>query len=668
MLVRKPSCFKRHKRTHVPHHERRDTHIFTFGLGVGPSFGGVRFSPAALFANGEPGFWAETYNPDSLVQRRNLLTWTEDFSNVAWGKVAVTPTLNTTIAPDGTLTADTLTADGTASPHAITYVSITTNPAQKTASLHFKAGTGNFVQLLFDGNTTGWANFDLSNGTVSVQGNGVTAAITAATNGFYRCSLFDSLGTATGMRVAIVSGAAATRYESNSLALSVIAWGGQFELSAITAYQKVTDWNTEYLAAAGTRVHMWQDTARTVPVTAVEQTVGCWDDLSPNGKHATQASSGSRPKLSARYNLLTKSERFSDAAWTRSAILSVTENADGVGDLIVPDTTAGFHYVQQSVVVTGASTTFMVRAKAGGYGWIAVLIGTITTYFDVSTGAVGTTGVGATASIAAASGASGYFDCTVVLANPANSFARVYVSAADNGASFTPNGVSGVYLARADVRLTNDAALSQPTYQRVNTATDYDTAGFIHYLQFDGLDDSLQTGNIDFSGVNKMTVWAGVTKLSDAAVTILCELTAIASSTDGGFYIAAPDTAAAANYGLGLRGSVSNFRQRLTPFAAAASSVLAVKFDTAAVTQATQVMPRVDGTTPAITNVDPVTGAGNYANAALNLGRRNNVSLPFNGRITSVTVRGSSTPTDIGLIRQTEQYSARLAGQSFVST
>lgn len=40
---------------------------------------------------------------------------------------------------------------------------------------------------------------------------------------------------------------------------------------------------------------LWQDSARTTPVTASGQAVGAMDDLSPNGWHMTQATSGLRP-------------------------------------------------------------------------------------------------------------------------------------------------------------------------------------------------------------------------------------------------------------------------------------------------------------------------------------------------------------------------------------
>ena len=68
---------------------------------------GGAFSLARLFANGEAGAW---YDPSDLTAekvawRRNLLTWSEDFTNAAWGKTNATITANAGTSWDGTATA-----------------------------------------------------------------------------------------------------------------------------------------------------------------------------------------------------------------------------------------------------------------------------------------------------------------------------------------------------------------------------------------------------------------------------------------------------------------------------------------------------------------------------------------------------------------------------------
>lgn len=64
---------------------------------------------------------------------------------------------------------------------------------------------------------------------------------------------------------------------------------------------------------------LYQDAAGTTPVTAVEQPVGKILDKSGKGNHATQSVTASRPVLSARYNLLTKTEDMANSAWIKQA-------------------------------------------------------------------------------------------------------------------------------------------------------------------------------------------------------------------------------------------------------------------------------------------------------------------------------------------------------------
>jgi hypothetical protein len=180
-------------------------------------------------------------NRPTYRARYNLLTFSEQFDNAIWAKVAGTITANQTTAPDGTLTADLYTADGTASQHDIIQNALTAYGVPNTWSICIKAGTQSIIQIMFDGNTLAWANFDLSAGTAFIQGSTGTAAITAVGNGFYRCSVTDVAGNSTGMRVLLVATTGAARFESNSLATTVYFWGAQRNIgSSATPYQSIT--------------------------------------------------------------------------------------------------------------------------------------------------------------------------------------------------------------------------------------------------------------------------------------------------------------------------------------------------------------------------------------------------------------------------------------------
>ncbi|MES2909839.1 MAG: phage tail protein [Pseudomonadota bacterium] len=124
----------------------------------------------------------------------------------------------------------------------------------------------------------------------------------------------------------------------------------------------------------------YQDSAATTPVTAVQQSVGKAIDKSGRGNHLLQATSGSRPVVSARINLLTKTDQFNDAAWGKTGggtgiAPVVTANAalapDGTmtADRIVFDKGAGATSTDQSRIQNAAIATITGQPSAG-FMWI----------------------------------------------------------------------------------------------------------------------------------------------------------------------------------------------------------------------------------------------------------------------------------------------------------
>lgn len=168
-----------------------------------------------------------------------------------------------------------------------------------------------------------------------------------------------------------------------------------------------------------------------------------------------------------------------------------------------------------------------------------------------------------------------------------------------------------------------------------------------YYLTFDGVDDWLQTANIDFSATDKMTVVAGVRKLSDAAIGCVAELSADAGPNAGTWFLLAPRDGSVGNYGFRSAGSLVVDINAAT-FAAPVTSVLScsgnIAGDLATI--------RVNGGAAATNAADQ--GAGNYGNYPLYIGRRGGTSLPFNGRLYSLIVRGALSDTN--QITQAESY------------
>ena len=199
-----------------------------------------------------------------------------------------------------------------------------------------------------------------------------------------------------------------------------------------------------------------------------------------------------------------------------------------------------------------------------------------------------------------------------------------------------------------DIRRTADTTLNIPAYQSITTATSYDTAGFPPYLAFDGTDDSFSTASIDFTGTDKMTVFAGVTKLSDAAQGVVVELSAAIASNNGAFLLAAPD-GATQTFGWDSKGTLqvdAVATSQAAPRNAVLTGIGDIGADICTI--------RVNGAQADTDTGDQ--GSGNYANAAVFIGRTNNTSAPLNGRIYSLIIRGAATTTP--LIASTEQWVA----------
>jgi hypothetical protein len=181
--------------------------------------------------------------------RTNLLLRSEEFDNASWNSAAGarSVTANNQIAPDGTTTADTITADGTSAAHFVSQ-SVVFSTVSYAYSVFAKAGTNNFLQLRAFSPVGGmFANFNLSTGVVGTVGTGTgstpTSSIQAYANGWYRCTMVFTPTTATTSSVAtyIVDSASAGGGATNSLSTSIYLWGAQLEVgSAVTPYIPTT--------------------------------------------------------------------------------------------------------------------------------------------------------------------------------------------------------------------------------------------------------------------------------------------------------------------------------------------------------------------------------------------------------------------------------------------
>jgi len=187
----------------------------------------------------------------------------------------------------------------------------------------------------------------------------------------------------------------------------------------------------------------------------------------------------------------------------------------------------------------------------------------------------------------------------------------------------------------ADLRATNDG-VGLPVYQRVNTSTDYDTTGFPLYLRFDGTDDSMATGSISFTSTDKMSVFSGLRKLSDALEGCFVELSTNFISNNGSFTMFARGSNYPTGFDTPYRGTI----QVTTPgFVAAAptSQVITSSYDIAA----PLAVFRSNGVQ--VSSTTSTAGTGNFGNYPLYIGSRAGTSSRFNGRLYSLIVRGAAS-------------------------
>jgi hypothetical protein len=400
---------------------------------------------------------------------------------------------------------------------------------------------------------------------------------------------------------------------------------------------------------------MFQDAAGTTPVTAMEQPVGLLRDKSGRGNHASQTTLAARPVLSARYNLLTYTEQFDNATWGRTGISVTPDTTLAPDGTLSADTITGTlttnAVIYNNPVITASATNYTasVYVKAGTASFIVLSLWTgsgtngVNQWYNLQTGAKGNNSVTAgytfvSSNITALSNGWYRLDLTgsVAAGNLLHSIRIV-----DSNGTFVYTNVVGktAIIWGADLRFTNDG-VGIPNYQRVAAATNYDSTGFPPYLRFDGVDDCLFTSSINFTATDKMTVWAGERKISDAAQGVVAELSATIASNNGTFLLSAPNSAAA-NLNYSSKGTVLA-DNTVTTYAAPITNVITGQSDIAGDSN----IIRINGSAKATVSTDQ--GTGSFGNYPLYVGRRNNTSLQWNGRLYSLIVRGAqSTLTQV---------------------
>jgi len=189
-----------------------------------------------------------TLQPKGLLieeSRTNLLTYSQDFSNAAWTKdTNVSNSSGTNTAPDGTLTANTISYSASTTGWRATFQATSQAVSTTyTVSLYAKKSASNFLFIratAVAGNPYAW--FNLATGTVGTVQSGITStSITYAGSGWYRCSITFTTGPSIAVNRIDIGLTDADGGSTATLGASAFVWGAQLEAGAFaTSYIPTT--------------------------------------------------------------------------------------------------------------------------------------------------------------------------------------------------------------------------------------------------------------------------------------------------------------------------------------------------------------------------------------------------------------------------------------------
>ena len=196
--------------------------------------------------------------------RTNAYTYSNTLNNTSvWNTARASVNANATTSPDGTNNGWFLKEDSTASStHVLSTVSTVVIGTTYTISMCAKAGTRTYFSIGIYDNTTLNAWFNLSNGTLGTVNAGLTAAITPAGNGWYRCSITRTAAAITIYETFYLANADNSVSYSGDGTSGLYLYGGQHELGAFpTSYIPTTTLpilrNADNAIMTGTNFSSW---------------------------------------------------------------------------------------------------------------------------------------------------------------------------------------------------------------------------------------------------------------------------------------------------------------------------------------------------------------------------------------------------------------------------
>mgnify|MGYP003641886796 CR=1 FL=1 len=179
------------------------------------------------------------------------------------------------------------------------------------------------------------------------------------------------------------------------------------------------------------------------------------------------------------------------------------------------------------------------------------------------------------------------------------------------------------------------------------------TDGVLSWLEFDGVNDFMSTGNIDFTNTSDMSVFVGVLNQPDELLSVIVELplTPVIDPAFGLFVSVPPG----GQYGFSVQGTTSVLAT--TPVGssnAPSKNVLSASYNSQTNNASLKVNDLVEVT-------DTLTiGGGNFSNKPLFVGSRDGSTLFFDGNMYGLAVTGKATAP--GQRGRTERAMGRRTG------
>jgi len=357
--------------------------------------GGIYVDPRVTFTRAG----TRTYFGREVVKaEENLLIRSQEFDDAAWVKTSVTVTANAETAPDGTSTAETITATSANLVRVLQSVAILASTPY-ALSVSIKAGTSDFAWVTMrDGggnNRYFGVVADLSTGTITQTYFGGSSVLTSSSivsegNGWYRVSIIGTLPAVSSLSNAIIGITDASTGNavdlvgnvtaSTTISTSISLWQAQLEQRAfvtaptVTTTQPITRYQRQLKTAAANEWPREFD-----PVTGECLGRSVWE---------------------SRTNRCLHSEDFGNAAWVKTNVTVATNQTIAPDGTLTADqltASAGNGTVIQDLgAVASAAKTGSLYLKRytgtgnieitlnGGSTWTAVTLTNTWTRFNLT--------------------------------------------------------------------------------------------------------------------------------------------------------------------------------------------------------------------------------------------------------------------------------------------